>query len=106
MTLATKSQLTYFSRTVNETLNSAAKSDSFFPLTHALAGSSVRIKMVSGTPEITSRLREMGFCEEQKIRLISQHTHVICQVCHARLGISKQLAEKIMVEPLTGQKAA
>jgi Fe2+ transport system protein FeoA len=50
----------------------------------------------------------MGFCEEQKIRLISQHaqTHVICQVCHARLGISRQLAEKIMVESLTGQKAA
>lgn len=48
----------------------------------------------------------MGFCEEQKIRLISRHTHVICQVCHARLGISTQLAEKIMVEPLTGQKAA
>jgi ferrous iron transport protein A len=91
---------------VNQTLNSTAQNDNFFPLSHAKAGVSVRIKQVSGSPEITSRLREMGFCEEQKIRLISQHTHVICQVCHARLGISKQLAEKIMVEPLTGQKAA
>ena len=106
MSLATESQLTYFSRTVNDTLNSTARTDSFFPLSHVKAGSSVRIKQVSASPEITSRLREMGFCEEQKIRLISRHTNIICQVCHARLGISRQLAEKIMVEPLTGQKAA
>lgn len=106
MTLATGFQLTYFLRTVNETLNSAVRTDNFFPLSEAKAGASVRIKLVSASPEVTSRLREMGFCEEQKIRLISQHTHVICQVCHARLGISRQLAEKIMVEPLTGQKAA
>jgi ferrous iron transport protein A len=106
MTLATESQLTYFLRTVNETKNRPARADGFFPLSDVQAGSSVRIKLVSASPEITSRLREMGFCEEQKIRLISQHTHVICQVCHARLGISRQLAEKIMVEPLTGQKAA
>ena len=76
------------------------------PLNLVRAGTSVRIKQLSAPPEVKHRLREMGFCEEQKIRLISQHTHVICQVCHARLGISRQLAEKIMVEPLTGQKAA
>jgi len=91
---------------VNETLNRAVPSGPFFPLSHAKTGASVRIKLVSGSPEITHRLREMGFCEEQKIRLISLHTHVICQVCHARLGISRQLAENIMVEAVTGQKAA
>ena len=69
-------------------------------------GSFVRIKQVSASPEITSRLREMGFCEEQKIRLISRQSNIICQVCHARLGISTQLADKILVEPLHGQKAA
>lgn len=106
MSLATESQLTYFFATVNKTENSAARTDGFFPLSDVQAGASVRIKQVSGSPEITTRLREMGFCEEQKIRLISRHTHVICQVCHARLGISTKLAEKIIVEPLTGQKAA
>ena len=104
--LATESQLTYFLPTVNETLNNMAQNDSFFPLSHVKAGVSVRIKHVSGSPEVTSRLREMGFCEEQKIRLISRHTNIICQVCHARLGISSQLADKILVEPLTAQKAA
>jgi hypothetical protein len=42
----------------------------------------------------------MGFCEEQKIRLLAQQTNVICQVCNVRLGISAQLAEKILVEPI------
>ena len=40
----------------------------------------------------------MGFCEEQKIKLLSQKTNIICQVCNVRLGISTQLAEKILVE--------
>ena len=46
----------------------------------------------------------MGFCEEQKIRLLSRHSALICQVCHARLGISMDLAEKILVEPLPAEK--
>jgi Fe2+ transport system protein FeoA len=98
--------------TVNESIpaNAPVPSGSeppfLFPLSSIRAGVSVRIKQVSAPPEVTSRLREMGFCEEQKIRLISRHTNIICQVCHARLGISSQLAEKILVEPLTGQKAA
>jgi Fe2+ transport system protein FeoA len=66
----------------------------------------VRIKRLSTTPEVTHRLREMGFCEEQKIRLLSRQTDLICQVCNARLGISGRLAEKILVEPLVRQKVA
>src|SRR5687767_7790019 len=79
------------------------------PLSQVRAGTAVRIKQLSAPPEVTHRLREMGFCEEQKIRLLAQHTNVICQVCNVRLGISTQLAEKILVEPLhthQGQRAA
>jgi len=64
------------------------------------SGVAVRIKELSATPEVNHRLREMGFCEEQKIKLLSRHTNLICQVCHARLGISSKLAEKILVETL------
>ena len=71
-----------------------------YPLSDVHAGVSVRIKRVSASPEITSRLREMGFCEDQKIRLISRQSSLICQVCHARLGLSQQLAGVILVEPL------
>lgn len=61
-------------------------------------GVSVRIKQLNGSAEMTSRLREMGFCEEQRIKLLMNHTNIICQVCNARLGISSQLAKTIMVE--------
>ena len=64
------------------------------------AGMSVRIKQLSGSPEVSVRLRELGFCEEQRIRLLSRHTNIICQVCQARLGISSKLAEQIWVEPI------
>lgn len=64
------------------------------------AGTAVRIKQLSASPEVSHRLREMGFCEEQEIKLVSRHVNVICQVCNARLGISRQLAESILVEPL------
>ena len=53
---------------------------------------------------MTHRLREIGFCEEQKIKLLSRQSNLICQVCHARLGISAELAEKILVEPLFGRQ--
>jgi Fe2+ transport system protein FeoA len=76
------------------------------PLSHVNTGVAVRIKQLSATPELTHRLREMGFCEEQKIKLLSRHSNLICQVCNARLGISSRLADKILVEPLTRQKVA
>ena len=66
----------------------------------------MRIKQLSTPPEVTHRLREMGFCEEQKIKLLSRHANIICQVCNARLGISSRLAEKILVEPLPRKKVA
>ncbi len=69
-------------------------------LDSVLPGVSVRIKQLNGSAEVTSRLRELGFCEEQRIRLLMKHTNIICQVCNARLGISSQLAKTIMVEQI------
>ena len=68
------------------------------------AGTSVRIKQLSASPEVSSRLREMGFCEDQQIKLVSQQANVICQVCNVRLGISSKLAQSIIVQPLPPQK--
>jgi Fe2+ transport system protein FeoA len=70
------------------------------PLNEVRAGTSVRIKQLSASPEVSHRLREMGFGEEQQVRVVSQEANVICQVCHARLGLSQQLAGVILVEPL------
>ena len=77
------------------------------PLSHVKAGTVVCIKELSAAPEVRDRLREMGFGEKQIVKLLSRQSSLICQVCNARLGISEQLAETILVEPLhAGTKAA
>ncbi len=77
------------------------------PLSKVRPGTVCRVKELLASPEISVRLRELGFCERQHIRLLTQERTMICQVCNARLGISSRLAEAIMVEPLpVGAKAA
>jgi len=68
------------------------------PLSRVQAGAVVCIKQLSTAPEVTDRLRELGFCEEQKIRLVARQANYICQVCNARLAISGELADSIMVQ--------
>jgi Fe2+ transport system protein FeoA len=68
------------------------------PLSRVQPGTTVCIKHLSAKPELIDRLRELGFCEEQKIKLVSSNTSFICQVCNARLGISQKVAESILVE--------
>ena len=70
------------------------------PLSRVKAGVAVRIKQLCAAPELQNRLRELGFCEDQIIRLLTSQTNFICQVCNARLAISEKLAQLIMVEPL------
>ena len=71
------------------------------PLSRVKTGVAVRIKRLCAGPETQERLREIGLCEDQIIRLITSRTNFICQVCNARLAISEQLARLIIVEPLT-----
>ncbi len=71
-----------------------------------IAGTSVRIKRVGAAPEMAHRLRELGLCEEQQIKLLSHRHNLICLVCNARLVISSQLAETILVEPLPSSTKA
>jgi len=60
----------------------------------------VRIKRLCASPADQSRLREIGFGEERIIRLVTDQTNYICQVCNARIAISRKLAGLIFVEPL------
>jgi Fe2+ transport system protein FeoA len=71
------------------------------PLSRVKAGVAVRIKQLCAAPELQERLRDIGLCEEQIIRLLTSQTNFICQVCNARLAISEQLAQLILVEPLS-----
>jgi len=68
------------------------------PLSRVKAGVEVRVKRLCAAPEVATRLREIGFGEEQIVKLITGHTNIICLVCNARLAISTQLAQLILVE--------
>jgi ferrous iron transport protein A len=70
------------------------------PLSAVKAGVAVRIRKLCASPEVQNRLRELGFGEDQIIKLVTSQANFICQVCNARLAISEQLAKLIMVEPL------
>lgn len=70
------------------------------PLSSVEAGTTVCIKQLTVQPDVLNRLREMGLGEEQRIRLISRHPSLICQVCNARVALSQDLAKAILVEPL------
>jgi Fe2+ transport system protein FeoA len=70
------------------------------PLSRVRAGVAVRIKRLCAAPEVQERLREIGLGEDQIIKLVTSHTNFICQVCNARLAISEQLAQLILVEPV------
>lgn len=76
------------------------------PLSRVREGTVVCIKGLDASKEVMDRLREMGFCEEQKIKLLSRDGNWICQVCNARLGISEELAEAILVEAVPGRLKA
>jgi Fe2+ transport system protein FeoA len=72
------------------------------PLSRVRAGTVVCIKRLAASPELSDRLRELGLCEEQRIKLLSRQSSYICQVCNARLAISDRLADSIMVQAVPG----
>jgi ferrous iron transport protein A len=70
------------------------------PLNQVKAGTVVCVKQLAAAPEVSDRLREMGLGEEQRVKLLSGKSNVICQVCNARVGLSEELAKSILVEPV------
>lgn len=68
------------------------------PLNRLKVGAYARIRQLP--PGQDRRLREIGLCEQQVVRLLCHAATVICQVCNARLAISGQLAATILVEPV------
>lgn len=75
------------------------------PLSRVKAGMAVRIKALSAPPEVSKRLREIGCGEEQVIKLLIRQANFICQVCNARLALSAELAQMIIVEPVMAGRA-
>jgi len=69
------------------------------PLSRVRAGMLVRIKALSAPPAVTRRLREIGLGEEQVIACWSPIQRDLPGMQRAS-GLSSQLAQMIVVEPL------
>lgn len=63
-------------------------------------GSNVRVLKLDADEGLSVRLREMGFTENSVVRCVQSGAACICQIQHARVGLSGQLASRIYVEPL------
>lgn len=70
------------------------------PLSRVRAGTTVVVKRLTASADMNQRLREMGFGEEQRVKVLSLANNLLCQVCNARLGLSERLAETILVQPV------
>ena len=70
------------------------------PLSRIQAGTTVCIRHLSTDPQLKDRLRELGLCEDQQVKVVACESTFICQVCNARFGISEKLADSILVEAL------
>ncbi|HEY6170425.1 MAG TPA: FeoA family protein [Verrucomicrobiae bacterium] len=71
------------------------------PLNRVKVGVAVRVRQLTANPDVAHRLREIGLGEDQVVRLLTAGVNVICLVCNARLALSYELAQRILVEPIT-----
>lgn len=71
--------------------------DSALTLSQAAVGCDFQIRRVDG-PECR-QLREIGFCEEMRVRKITNGRNMLCTVCGTRLAVSRHLADQIKVVP-------
>jgi ferrous iron transport protein A len=72
--------------------------DSAIALNQVKVGCDVQIRFLSGPG--CDRLRELGFCEELKLRKLTDGRNMICSICGTRMAISQELAKQVMVSPV------
>ena len=68
------------------------------PLTLAAVGEEHRIKKVGGKPEVRKHLENLGFVAGGNVTVISVlGGNVIVNVKEARVAVSREMAQKIMI---------
>lgn len=64
----------------------------------APVGRHVRIRNLHASPDLTMRLREMGFLENVVIRCLLKRDHtIICELYNSRIGLGREVADAIMI---------
>ena len=72
--------------------------DSALSLTQAAVGCDFQVTALDGPG--CQQLRAIGFCEEMRVRKISNGRNLICTVCGTRLAVSRDLASQVHVAPV------
>ena len=69
-------------------------------LADAPLGKHVRISRLRSRPDVSIRLREMGFCEDAVVRCVMKsHGNIICEILNTRIAMNSRLAGDILVSP-------
>ncbi len=71
--------------------------DSALTLSQASTGCDFQIRAVDGPA--CRQLRDIGFCEQMRVRKLTNGRNMLCTVCGTRLALSKDLADQIQVVP-------
>ncbi len=71
--------------------------DSALTLSQASTGCDFQIRALDGPA--CRQLRDIGFCEQMRVRKITNGRNMLCTVCGTRLALSKDLADQIQVVP-------
>ncbi len=71
--------------------------DSALTLSQAATGCEFQIRQVEGPA--CRQLREIGFCEQMRVKKLTGGRNMLCTVCGTRLALSKDLADQIQVVP-------
>lgn len=72
--------------------------DSAQTLNQVRVGCDVTIRVLSGP--CCERLRDLGFCEQMRLRKLSNGRNLLCSVCGTRMAISRELADQVWVAPV------
>jgi ferrous iron transport protein A len=70
------------------------------PVTLNQVGVNCDVRISSLTGPACERLRDLGFCEQMQLRKISNGRNLVCTVCGAKMAISRELAEQVLVSPV------
>jgi Fe2+ transport system protein FeoA len=69
-------------------------------LSRAKCGERLKIVSLKSNPTASQRLRELGFCEMNEVRKVSDNGALICKLLGCRVAIARDLGSEIMVEPV------
>lgn len=81
------------------TLDQPTDASNWSKLNHFNRGEKVRVRHLQGQESFCNRLREMGFCELSEVQVLNNNGAMLCQVCGAKVCLSRQVADSILVSP-------